>query len=57
MKKGTKVRTTFDGKVGTSMGLRLACGVWWVLTRWPDGTQSLVSEQSLEVVGEDWRFG
>ena len=53
MKVGDKVRTTFDGKEGISMGPVFAHSVWWILVEWPGGKRSIVQEQSLEVINED----
>lgn len=53
MKKGNRVRTTFDNKVGISKGLVFAHSVWWVLVKFDDGTQSLVTRGALEVINEN----
>ncbi len=53
MKKGSKVRTTFDGKVGISKGPIFALSVWWILVQWPDGREAMVKEQFLEVIDAD----
>ena len=51
MKKGVRVRVTFDNKLGTSKGPLFAHSVWWVLVEWDDGGEAIVMEQSLEVIG------
>ena len=53
MKKGIKVRTVFDGKIGISKGPVFIHSVWWTLVEWSDGSQSIVTEQSLEIIDEN----
>jgi len=52
MKKGLRVRSTFDGKEGVSCGPVHTHSIWWILVEWFDGTKSIVMEQCLEVVNE-----
>ena len=53
MKKGFKVKSTLNGKVGISKGPVFAHSVWWILVEWIDGSEAIVLEQFLEVINEN----
>lgn len=53
MKKGTRVKAVWGSTIGTSKGPKFSYGIWWILVEWDDGTESVVLEQSLEVVDEN----
>jgi len=46
----TKVKSTINGKVGTSKGPVHKYGVWWILVEWENGQKAIVLEQCLEVI-------
>ena len=48
MKAGTRVK--FKGDIGTSKGPVFRYAVWWILVEWDDRTESIVQNESLEVV-------